>query len=315
MKHFSIVFPGQGSQQIGMALEFSDRFPIVKDTFSEASEALGYDIFDLVKNGPEEKLNQTEFTQPALLTAETAIYRCFQEFSQHAKPSIMAGHSLGEYTALVCADAIDFSDAVRVVRDRGQFMQTAVPAGEGGMAAIIGLSPEVVAQLCKEISEEKHSIVSPANFNSTGQIVVAGKYAAVEAAVVAAKSKGAKLAKMLPVSVPSHCALMQPAAEKLLDSLEKIAIRSPKIPVIHNVNVQTETNPEKIRLLLVEQLTSPVRWVETMQQILAKQITLILECGPGKVLAGLIQRIDPAFTVVSMNSIANLELAIKHTTG
>lgn len=282
------IFPGQGSQSVGMLNELASTFDTVEQTYKEASEALGYDLWKLVNQGPDVDLNQTHHTQPALLAAGVAVWRVLQEKAAD-KPVILAGHSLGEYTALVCADAIEFKDAVTLVADRGRYMQEAVPAGKGAMAAILGLEDELVAEICATVSQGE--IVSCANYNSPGQIVIAGQTAAVERAVEALKAAGAKRSVVLPVSVPSHCALMKPAADALRKRLESITIRSPLIPVIHNVDAKIRTSTEEIADALVEQLYQPVRWVDVMQTM-AQQVDQVIECGPGKVLAGLSKRID-----------------------
>lgn len=303
----AFVFPGQGSQSVGMLVELATQFQLVEKTYAEASQVLDYDLWQLVKNGPEESLNQTEKTQPALLAASVAIWRIWQE-KPGPVPAMMAGHSLGEYSALVCADAIDFKDAIKLVANRGRFMQEAVPQGVGAMAAIVGLDDKIVADLCQQAAQGE--IVAPANFNAIGQVVVAGQTEAVKRVVELAKNAGAKLAKLLPVSVPSHCELMRPAAKRLAESLEKIDIRSPKIPVIHNVDICSYSAPEKIREALIKQLDYPVRWVETIQLFAKDGIKLAIECGPGKVLAGLNKRITNDLETISINSPESLQQAL-----
>jgi len=285
----AFVFPGQGSQSVGMLNALADAYPQVHETFAEASTALGYDLWAIAANGPEDRLNQTEITQPAMLAAGVAVWRVWQA-EGGPSPSLMAGHSLGEYTALACAGAFAFSDAVRLVADRGRFMQAAVPAGQGGMAAIVGLEDEQVLALCKQNAQGE--VLSPVNFNSPGQVVIAGTASAVARAVENAKAAGAKLAKLLPVSVPSHCALMHPAAERMRERLQQIEIMPPRIPVLHNTHVQSETTAVAIRAALVNQIESPVRWVETVRKMAADGVTKLIECGPGKVLVGLNKRID-----------------------
>ncbi len=285
----AFVFPGQGSQSVGMLKGLAEEYPEVEATFKEASDVSGYDLWDVVQNGPAEKLNQTDVTQPAMLSAGVAVWRIWQAKGGE-KPSIMAGHSLGEYTALVCAGALDFADAVKLVAERGRLMQEAVPAGEGAMAAVLGLDDEVVVQVCEETAEGE--VLSAVNFNSPGQVVVAGQKSAVERALKVAKDKGAKRALLLPVSVPSHCALMKPAAEKLARILANVEIREPAIPVINNADVQAETRADGIRAALVKQLHSPVRWVETIRKMADEGADRLIECGPGKVLAGLNKRIE-----------------------
>ncbi len=263
-------------------------FPVVKQTYAEASTALGYDLWRIVEQGPEDKLNQTEITQPSLLTAGVAVWRAWRE-KGGAMPAMMAGHSLGEYTALVCAGTLDFADAVKLVSDRGKFMQEAVPAGQGGMAAILGLNDDAVRKVCVEAAAGE--VLEAVNFNSPGQVVIAGTANAVARGAEMAKAAGAKRAVVLPVSAPSHCALMRPAADRLRVRLASVAIRAPAIPVLHNVSVQSESDPEKIREALVAQLHSPVRWVETVQKMEADGAKRIVECGPGRVLVGLNKRI------------------------
>jgi [acyl-carrier-protein] S-malonyltransferase len=287
--NFSIVFPGQGSQSVGMLSALSDAFPLVRETFDEASQALGFDLWQLVQDGPADDLNQTAKTQPAMLAAGVAVWRVWRAEGGQA-PKMMAGHSLGEYTALVCAGAMDFADAVSLVADRGRFMQEAVPAGSGGMAAILGLDDEQVRSVCSEAAQGE--VVEAVNFNSPGQVVIAGTKAAVDRACMLAKDAGAKRALPLPVSVPSHCALMQPAADRLNERLRDIRISAPEIAVLHNVNVQPESDADAISQLLAAQLYRPVRWVETVQKMAANGVETLYEAGPGKVLAGLTKRID-----------------------
>jgi [acyl-carrier-protein] S-malonyltransferase len=300
----AFVFPGQGSQSVGMLAEIAAEYSIVKQTFQEASDALAYDVWNLVSNGPEERLNQTDRTQPIMLTAGIAMWRVWQSVSD-IKPVYFAGHSLGEYTALVAADAIDFTDAVKLVELRGQYMQQAVPAGEGAMAAILGLDDDVVREVCNEASAA--GVVEAVNFNSPGQVVIAGSAEAVKKATEIASDKGAKRALILPVSVPSHCALMQPAAEQLANKLNEIDIRMPTTPVIHNASVTSAVDVDAIKSLLAQQLYSPVRWVETIQWLAAQNVDHIVECGPGKVLAGLTKRIDKSLTALPLFDIATLE--------
>jgi [acyl-carrier-protein] S-malonyltransferase len=285
----AFVFPGQGSQAVGMLSALAESNPLVRETFSEANDALGFDLWGLVQNGPEESLNQTTNTQPAMLAAGVATWRVWQERGG-AMPAVMAGHSLGEYTALVCAGSLAFTDAIKLVADRGRFMQEAVPAGEGAMAAIIGLDDDGVHSLCEANAGDE--VLSPVNFNSPGQVVIAGSAAAVQRAVDGAKSAGAKRALVLPVSVPSHCQLMHGAAERMADRLAAIALTAPEIPVIHNYSVQVETTPDAIKQALVSQIEQPVRWVETIQKMASDGVDKLVECGPGKVLVGLNKRID-----------------------
>ncbi len=291
------VFPGQGSQAVGMLADLAAHYPVVKATFAEASSALGYDLWQLASSGPETELNITEKTQPAMLAAGVATYRVWRELGGPA-PALMAGHSLGEYSALVCAGALAFADAITLVADRGRFMQEAVPVGVGAMAAILGLDDEQVRAAC--VHAEQGQVVSAVNFNSPGQVVVAGDKAAVERAVEEAKARGAKRALMLPVSVPSHCALMHPAAARLKSRLEQIMFNEPAIPVLHNADVVAYTDGARMRDALVRQLYSPVRWVDTVQAAAKGGVRQLIECGPGKVLAGLNKRIERDMDVFPM---------------
>ncbi|MGD8911486.1 MAG: ACP S-malonyltransferase [Candidatus Thiodiazotropha sp.] len=286
---FGIVFPGQGSQSVGMLSELAASHPIVNQTFSEATEALGYDLWDLVQNGPKEILNQTMKTQPAMLAAGVSVWRVWLDQGGRV-PQLMAGHSLGEYTALVCAGALEFADAISLVAERGRFMQEAVPEGMGGMAAVLGLDDDQVKAVCAEAASGH--VVEAVNFNSPGQVVIAGHKEAVERACSLAKEAGAKRALPLPVSVPSHCVLMKPAADRLAELLDRIVIAPPRISVIHNANVALATDAASIRKQLAAQLYSPVRWVETVQMMAASGVSSLVEAGPGKVLAGLTKRIE-----------------------
>ncbi|MDE1315013.1 ACP S-malonyltransferase [Vibrio aestuarianus] len=306
MSKFAIVFPGQGSQTVGMLTELGQQYDVVQQTFAEASEVLGYDLWALVQNGPAEDLNQTFRTQPALLAASVAIWRVWQSLGL-AQPTLLAGHSLGEYSALVCAGVIDFKQAIKLVELRGQLMQEAVPAGVGAMSAIIGLDDEAIAKACEAAAQGE--VVSPVNFNSPGQVVIAGNKDAVERAGALCKEAGAKRALPLPVSVPSHCALMKPVAEKLAVALESIEFNAPQIPVINNVDVATETAPEKIKDALVRQLHSPVRWTEGVQLMSEQGIEKLLEVGPGKVLTGLTKRIVKTLEAAAVNDTASLDAA------
>lgn len=294
------VFPGQGSQTVGMLADVAGAYPLVGETFAEASAVLGYDLWQLVQHGPAELLNETQRTQPALLTASVALYRVLAQRGVPA-PKVMAGHSLGEYSALVCADAIAFTDAVHLVAKRGEYMQEAVPAGVGSMAAIIGLEDAVVVQACAEAAGDE--VVAAVNFNSPGQVVIAGHKAAVERASNACLKAGAKRALPLSVSVPSHCALMQPAAEKLAVELQRITITAPKIPVINNVDVTMLTAADDIRDALVRQLYLPVRWTETVQLLASQGVVTLDEIGPGKVLTGLTKRIDKTLNGEAVNTV------------
>lgn len=308
MTQFAFVFPGQGSQAVGMLAELAAQFPIVEETFGEASSALGYDLWQLVQQGPAEELNKTWQTQPALLAASVAIFRVWQQQGGKA-PALMAGHSLGEYSALVCAGVLDFKAAIRLVELRGKLMQEAVPEGTGAMYAIIGLNNDAIAKACEESAQGQ--VVSPVNFNSPGQVVIAGNKEAVERAGAACKAAGAKRALPLPVSVPSHCALMKPAADKLAVALQDITFNAPQVPVVNNVDVRTENDPEAIRSALVRQLYSPVRWTESVEFIAAQGVTSLLEVGPGKVLTGLTKRIVDTLTAAAVNDTASLSAALE----
>lgn len=309
MANLGFVFPGQGSQSVGMLKDLIENFSVVKETFDEASQVLGYDLLNLVLEGPAEELGKTFITQPALLTSSVALFRLWQSKSD-VLPSVMAGHSLGEYSALTCAGVISFADAVKLVKLRGELMQEAVPAGVGAMAAVIGLDDQVIIDVCKEAAQDE--VCSAVNFNSPGQVVIAGNKAAVERAGEILKAKGAKRVLPLPVSVPSHCALMKSAADKLAEALNNIEFNEPKIPVINNVDVKVETDAKSIKDALVRQLYSPVRWVETTQKITEVTMNLV-EMGPGKVLAGLIKRINKEAVCVSCNDCATLEQSLDLT--
>jgi len=306
----AFVFPGQGSQSLGMLRDLAEQHPLVLDVFSTVSGAVNYDVWALVQADAEQQLNQTEFTQVAMLAADVAIYQVLQTNNIHA--DISAGHSLGEYAALVCADALDLADAARLVQARGQLMQQTVPLGEGAMAAIVGLTDEQGQELWQEASTTTH-VVSPANYNAIGQVVIAGHTEAVKKAMVLAEAKQARLAKEIPVSVPCHCDLLRDAATKFQEVLEKTTFTTPKRAVISNVDLSTHTTPDNMRRLLAEQLYKPVRWVETVQAMKQAGVTQIIECGPGSVLAGLTKRIDRSISAMSVNNPAHLSkvLALK----
>lgn len=309
MERCAFVFPGQGSQQVGMLQAMSQFSPLVHSTYEEASEALGYNLWALASEGPSELLNQTEKTQPALLAASVSLWRVWRSFGGQA-PALMAGHSLGEYAALVCADAIAFADAIKLVAARGHAMQTAVEPGAGAMAAILGMDYPALQAVCA--AAEAGEVVSCVNLNAPGQIVIAGHLKAVERAIDLAKAQGAKRAILLPVSVPSHCALMQPAARAFEPILAEVNIGTPQIPVIQNVDVQSHSDPAIIRERLVQQLYSPVRWSETGSTIADQNITYVVECGPGKVLSGLLKRIDSRLNPMSIDSPDDLKNALHH---
>lgn len=307
LQSLAFVFPGQGSQQIGMLKAAKEAFPVVTETFIQASEALGKDLWALTLNNDAE-LNQTMNTQPVLLTASVALWRVWQQ-QRGPIPALLAGHSLGEYTALVCANALSLEDAVKLVAYRGELMQAAVPVGQGSMAAIIGMDDTTVLEaVCNDAAQNE--VVACANFNAIGQTVIAGTTEAVARACVLAKERGAKKALVLPVSVPSHCALMKGAAEKLSEALANIRLVSPTLPVIQNVDVDIHSHPDDIRQCLVSQLYRPVRWVETVQRLVSEGTQHVVECGPGKVLAGLIKRIDPLIKPLNIELPSDLEAAL-----
>ncbi len=301
----AFVFPGQGSQSVGMMQGF-DALPVVRKTFEEAGEILKLDLWQMVSSGPAEVINQTINTQPVMLTAGVAVYRAWQEMGG-SQPAFMAGHSLGEYTALVAAGALSFADALPLVRYRAEVMQEAVAEGAGGMAAILGLDDDIVRAVCAEAAQGE--VVEAVNFNSPGQVVIAGSKAAVERGMELAKAKGAKRALPLPVSVPSHCALMKPAAEKLAVYLQSVAMQTPQVPVLHNADVKNYSGAAEIKDALVRQLYMPVRWVETVQALAAAGVTHVAECGPGKVLTGLNKRIVAELQGLALIDVAALEQA------
>lgn len=306
-QHLAFVFPGQGSQKIGMLSELAAEFPIVEKTFAEASDVLGYDLWALVQTGAQDEINLTERTQPLLLTASVAVWRAWEE-KNGTKPALMAGHSLGEWSALVCAGVVAFKDAVKLVQQRGKFMQEAVPAGQGAMAAIIGLDDALILESCKKA--EQGEVVTAVNFNSPGQVVIAGAAAAVERASVLCKEAGAKRALPLPVSAPFHTELMRPAADRLAEQIAATVFSVPQIPVVHNVTAAVEADPEKIKALMIEQIYSPVRWVECVNAMVEKGVSSTLECGPGKVLSGLNKRINGELAAISVEKPEELQMAL-----
>ena len=308
MTQFAFVFPGQGSQTVGMLADMAASYPIVEETFAEASAALGYDLWALTQQGPAEELNKTWQTQPALLTASVALYRVWQQQGGKA-PAMMAGHSLGEYSALVCAGVIDFADAVRLVEMRGKFMQEAVPEGTGAMAAIIGLDDASIAKACEEAAEGQ--VVSPVNFNSPGQVVIAGHKEAVERAGAACKAAGAKRALPLPVSVPSHCALMKPAADKLAVELAKITFNAPTVPVVNNVDVKCETMVMPFVTHWYVSCITRVQWTKSVEYMAAQGVEHLYEVGPGKVLTGLTKRIVDTLTASALNEPSAMAAALE----
>ena len=300
-----VVFPGQGSQSIGMLSDYAETWPQIEETFKEASDVLGYDCWDIVCNGPAEKINKTEITQPIMLAADIAVMRVMAQQCL-LMPMVFAGHSLGEYAALVAAEAISFADAIKLVAKRGQLMQAAVPEGEGAMAAIIGLNDEAVITICEQVSSELGAPVEAVNFNSPGQVVIAGATAAVDKAMELLKEEGAKRALPLPVSVPSHSSLMKPAADELAEYLKGVTINTPKVQVIHNVDAKSHDDPDDIRDALVKQLHNPVQWTHTIQ-IITDGADVVVECGPGKVLGGLTRRINKEVKSYSLDSMASMQ--------
>ncbi|HVN45414.1 MAG TPA: ACP S-malonyltransferase [Steroidobacteraceae bacterium] len=309
---FAFVFAGQGSQSVGMLAALAASHPAVRDTFTEASAALGYDLWQLVSEGPEEALNSTERTQPAMLAAGVAVWRVWRARGG-GLPAVLSGHSLGEFTALVCAGAFEFREAIELVRFRGQAMQQAVPAGSGAMAAILGLEDQAVAGLCAEAAQG--AVVEPVNLNSPGQIVIAGERAAVQRAIEAAKARGAKRALILPVSVPAHSTLMRAAGERLRPHLASLALRKPEIAYVSAVDAREHSDPADIRELLVRQISSPVRWTDTVRALAARGISQLIECGPGKVLTGLNRRIERRadLAVLAIEDPASIDSALSAT--
>lgn len=303
MKTFAWVFPGQGSQSLGLCADLAERWPAVKQTFEEASDALGWDVWALAQEGPEAEQNATEKTQPLLLTAGIAAWRIWLA-EGGARPVALAGHSLGEYTALVAAESLSLADGVRLVATRGRLMQAAVPVGQGAMAAILGLSDEAVEAACAEAAQG--DVVSAVNYNAPGQVVIAGTAEAVSRAIAACKASGAKRALPLPVSVPSHCALMQPAADALAAVVNELTCHLPVIPVVQNVHGRTESTWAGVREALLAQLSQPVRWVQCVQQLQALGVTHLIESGPGQVLTGLNKRIAPDLQSVSVHRAESL---------
>ncbi|WP_210395277.1 ACP S-malonyltransferase [Motiliproteus sediminis] len=307
-QNLAFVFPGQGSQQVGMLGELAAQHGVIQETFKQASDALGYDLWDLTQSGPEAELNSTDKTQPALLTAGVALWRLWCA-EGGARPAQMSGHSLGEYTALVCAGALSLADGVRLVKLRGEAMQQAVPAGEGAMAAVLGLDDDKVEAACAAAAQG--DVVAAVNYNSPGQVVIAGSAAAVGRAVELCKEAGAKRALELPVSVPSHCALMQPAADKLAEALEAIEVIMPQCAVVQNVSAAASTSVEEIKQNLVAQLYSPVLWTDCVNTMVAAGAETMIECGPGKVLSGLNKRIQRSLSVASISDAAGFAKALE----
>ncbi len=305
--NLAFVFPGQGSQQIGMLSELAGQYGQVGATFAEASEVLGYDLWDLVQNGTQEDITLTERTQPLLLTASVAVWRIWNE-KQGALPALMAGHSLGEWSALVCAGVVKFGDAVGLVRNRGAYMQEAVPQGVGAMAAVMGLDDDQIRKACEAAASDE--VVSAVNFNAPGQVVIAGHKGAVDRAIEECKAAGAKRALPLPVSAPFHTSLMQPAADRLASEIMATEFTAPQTLVVHNVNAKTENDPEAIKALMIQQIASPVLWVDCVNTLKASGIETVVECGAGKVLSGLCKRIDRSLTAYSSDDLASLDKAL-----
>ena len=306
-KNLAFVFPGQGSQKIGMLASLASINTVVLDTFSEASEALGYDLWELVQSGEQEAINLTERTQPILLASSVAIWRLWQEKSGPS-PSLLAGHSLGEWSALVCSGVLGFTNALKIVRARGAYMQKAVPLGVGAMAAILGLDDQAVMDACD--TARQGEVGDAVNFNAPGQIVIAGSALAVERAIELCKASGAKRVLPLPVSAPFHTSLMHPSAENLADLVNSTVFSTPQIPVIHNVHAQIESNPDAIKTLMLEQIYKPVMWVDCVKALKAQGVEILVECGPGRVLNGLSKRIDRELTSYATDDLASLENAL-----
>lgn len=303
----AFVFPGQGSQKVGMLAELAEKHAVIKATFDEASEVLGYDLWTLSQEGPQEKLNLTETTQPLLLTASVAVWRLWNELGGE-KPDLMAGHSLGEFSALVCSGVITFAEGVDLVRKRGAYMQSAVPVGVGSMAAIIGLADDVIAKVCEETSGNE--CVLPVNYNSPGQVVIAGHVAAVERAMAACKEAGAKRALPLPVSAPFHTPMMQEAGEKLAKDMAALDFKAPEIAIVHNVHAQVETDPSVIKDLMVKQIAAPVLWTSSMQYMAEQGVESVVECGVGNVASGLARRCHKPFSAATTDTSAAIEKAL-----
>lgn len=308
MNKIAAIFPGQGSQSIGMLKELAADYPVVEEVFAEASEVLGYNLWQLVQEGDKEELNQTTVTQPAMLAAGVAVWKVWQQ-QNGQNPDLVAGHSLGEYTALVTAEALEFADAIKLVAERARLMQEAVPVGVGAMAAILGLDDAAVLEVCDKSGAEA------VNFNSPGQVVIAGKKEAVEDAMVKAKEAGAKRALLLPVSVPSHSSLMKSAADKLEKYMDNIAFSNAKIPLVNNVSAEIVSSVSEIKSGLVQQLFNPVRWVASVQKMADEEITIALELGPGKVLTGLNKRIDKRVTTLAVFNKAGVDDSLEKVNG
>ena len=307
MSKLAFVFPGQGSQKVGMLADLEQKNKQVSDTFAEASDVLGYDMWKMVQEGPQEEINLTERTQPILLASSVAIWRIWLD-KQGQKPSFMAGHSLGEWSALVCSETVSFSDALKIVQSRGQCMQKAVPVGKGAMAAIIGLEDSIIIEACQSASEI--GVVDAVNFNAPGQVVIAGSILAVNQAIEECKQAGAKRALPLPVSAPFHTSLMKPAADQLSELVNSVTFKQPSVPVVHNVHAETEKNPDTIKTLMLEQIYKPVRWVDCVKTLKSSGVNTIVECGPGKVLCGLNKRIDKELLSLATDDQSSFEATL-----
>jgi [acyl-carrier-protein] S-malonyltransferase len=305
--NLAFVFSGQGSQKIGMLADMAAETSLVTQTFAEASQVLGYDLWQLCQRGEQEQINQTEVTQPLMLTASVALWRVWQQ-KGGAQPAFLAGHSLGEWSALVASGVVAFGDAVNLVRNRGAFMQQAVPKGEGAMAAVLGMEDDRIRDICQQASMA--GVVEAVNFNAPGQVVIAGKAQAVEKAIELLKAAGCKRAMPLPVSAPFHTSLMKPAAEKMAPLIERTIFHAPQIPVVHNYHAQTESDPQKIKQLMIKQIDNPVLWVDCINTLVKRGVTITVECGPGSVLCGLSKRIDKILESFPLETPANMQVAL-----
>jgi [acyl-carrier-protein] S-malonyltransferase len=305
--NLAFVFSGQGSQKIGMLADMAAENSLVAQTFAEASSVLGYDLWQLCQRGEQEQINQTEVTQPLMLAASVALWRVWQQ-KGGAQPAQMAGHSLGEWSALVCSGVVEFADAVNLVRNRGAFMQETVPKGEGAMAAVLGMEDDKIRDICLQASTD--GVVEAVNFNAPGQVVIAGKATAVEKAIELLKAAGCKRAMPLPVSAPFHTSLMKPAAEKMAPLIDQTVFHAPKIPVVHNFHAQTESDPQKIKQLMIKQINNPVLWVACIQTLVKHGVTITVECGPGNVLCGLSKRIDKSLESFALETPASMQATI-----
>jgi len=307
MSKLALVFPGQGSQKIGMLAELAAQYSEIEETFNEASDALGYDVWSMIQSGSQEDINLTERTQPILLASSVAIWRLWNA-KGGAQPVYMAGHSLGEWSALVCSGVVDFADGLRIVRARGQYMQQAVPVGVGAMAAIIGLEDNIIIEACAAAADGE--VVDAVNYNAPGQVVIAGATAAVNRAIDHCKDAGAKRALPLPVSAPFHTSLMKPAADQLAAVVNSVSFRAPNISIVHNVHAREENNPDRIKSLMLEQIYSPVKWVDCVKQLKQNGAHILVECGPGKVLSGLSKRIDRDLQAMATDNPTDFDAAL-----